>query len=127
MSKIKTIASWVPLVLLALPMMAAGTAKLMGVEQVHQSFAMMGLPAGFGYFIGAAEVAGGIAILIPRLAALSAIGLAIIMAGAAYFHIAYEQPPALPAFIFIGLCIYAFWLRKSQLFFLASKEKKLFS
>ena len=69
-------------VLLALIVGAAGIAKLMGVPMVHQSFAILGLPSWFGYFIGAAEVAGAVGLFIPALSRLAAAGLAIIGAGA---------------------------------------------
>ena len=46
--------------LTTLAFIAAGSAKLAGVEQMHLSFALMGLPAWFGYFIGASELAGAV-------------------------------------------------------------------
>ncbi|WP_119394645.1 DoxX family protein [Salinibius halmophilus] len=105
---------WLPIVLLALPMVAAGGAKLAGVEAVHQSFEAMGLPTWFGYFIGAAEVAGGIGLLIPRLSAWAATGLAPIMAGAVYFHIAYAVPSFVPALVFLILCGYAIAIQRKK-------------
>lgn len=114
MSKVKTVFSWVPLVLLGLPMIAAGGAKLAGVPDLHASFSQMGLPDWFGYFIGACEIAAGIAMFIPRLTALAATGLIPIMIGAAYFHFAYAVPSPVPAIVFIALCIYAIVLRKKD-------------
>jgi uncharacterized membrane protein YphA (DoxX/SURF4 family) len=46
-------------------------------------FRTWGYPDGFYLVIGAVEVIGGIALLIPRLASYSAIMLAIVMIGAA--------------------------------------------
>ena len=103
-----------PIVLLALPMLMAGGAKLAGVPELHQSFQLMGLPDWTGYFIGLAELAAGIGLLIPRLSALAATGLLPIMAGAAYFHIAYAIPSAAPAFVFIALSAYAIWYRRKD-------------
>lgn len=68
---------------------AAGGMKLSGAEQMHASFAMMGLPIWFGYFIGACEVAGGIGIWVRKVSALAAAGLFIVMLGAVYFHVTY--------------------------------------
>ncbi|SMF27309.1 DoxX-like family protein [Alteromonadaceae bacterium Bs31] len=104
---LKRILVLVPVVLLALVMIMAGAAKLAGVPELHQSFSAMGLPLWFGYFIGAAELAGGLGLLVPRLSAWAAIGLVPIMLGAAYFHIAYAVPSAVPAFVFLALCVYA--------------------
>lgn len=114
MSKMKAIGKWIPTVLLALPLIGAGTAKLMGVEALHASFNAMGLPDWFGYFIGAAELAGGFGLLIPKLSALAATGIVPIMLGAVYFHIAYATPSAIPAVVFIALAVYTIVVRKAQ-------------
>ena len=92
-------------ILFAIAFMGAGVAKLMGVPVVHQSFALMGLPQWFGYFIGLCEAAGAIGLFIPKLRKLAAAGLAIIMVGAAYFHIAYAEPSPVPSIVLLVLCI----------------------
>ena len=48
MSKAKKVGLWISLGLASLAFAAAGLAKLAGVEQMHMSFAAMGLPAWFG-------------------------------------------------------------------------------
>ena len=63
---------WAAIGLSALAFAAAGVAKLMGVPMVHASFANMGLPSWFGYFIGICELAGAIGLLIRRLSGLAA-------------------------------------------------------
>ncbi len=94
------------LVLLALPVLAAGAAKLAGVPQLHESFALMGLPAWFGYFIGAAEVAGAIGLFVPVLRAWAASGLAMVMLGALGFHALYTPlSQGLPALVLLGLSL----------------------
>ena len=40
------------MVLVALFLVPAGSATLAGMPQMHASFAILGLPAWFGYFIG---------------------------------------------------------------------------
>ena len=93
-------------VLLALIVGAAGIAKLMGVPMVHQSFAILGLPSWFGYFIGAAEVAGAVGLFIPALSRLAAAALAIIGAGAVYFHIMHTPiSQGVPAIIVLVLAL----------------------
>jgi putative oxidoreductase len=81
---------------LALIVGAVGIAKLIGVPVVHQSFGVLGLPSWFGYFIGAAEVAGAVGLFIAQLSGLAAAGLAIIGARAVYFHLI--NPPFRKAF-----------------------------
>lgn len=94
-------------VVLALIVGAAGIAKLMGVPMVHQSFGILGLPSWFGYFIGAAEVAGAVGLFIPQLSRLAALGLAIIGAGAVYFHIMHTPISAgVPAILVLVLAVF---------------------
>lgn len=103
-------------ILPAIAFAAAGVAKLMGVPAVHGSFEMMGLPGWFGYFIGAAEAAGAVGLLMSRTRKLAAAGLIIIMIGAIYFHVAYAVPSALPATVLLVLCaltIYWKWDRSA--------------
>ena len=99
---------------LALIVGAAGIAKLMGVPMVHQSFGILGLPSWFGYFIGAAEVAGAVGLFIPQLYRLAAIGLSIIGAGAVYFHVMYTPISAgVPAIIVLALALFVALKRRS--------------
>ena len=89
----------------AIVFLFAGGAKLAGVPELHQSFQMMGLPGWFGYFIGACEVAGAVGLALPRTRRLAAVGLAIIMVAAAYFHIAYDVPSPVPAMVLLVMLI----------------------
>lgn len=94
-------------IVLALIVAAAGTAKLMGVPMVHMSFGILGLPTWFGYFIGACEVAGAIGLFIRPLSALAAAGLAIIGAGAVYFHLMHTPlSQGIPAFVVLVLAVF---------------------
>ncbi len=106
MSKAKAIVLWICIGLASLGFAAAGGAKLMGVEQVHMSFAIMGLPVWFGYFIGLSEVLGAIGLWLRKLSFYAASGLLIIMLGAIYFHLRFDEiPTAIPAVILSALLI----------------------
>lgn len=108
---------WVAITLVALMLLGAGGAKLAGVPMVHQSFALLGLPVWFGYFIGACEVAGAIGLFIRPLSALAAAGISIIMLGALYFHA--TNPPlaaGIPALLILLLSVYVFTRRRADLF-----------
>ncbi len=95
----------------------AGTCKLMGNEMMHASFLAMGLPVWFGYFIGACEIAGGIGIWFRKLSSWAGAGLAIIMIGATYYHLVYQQP-GVGAAIMLGVfgTLIAVLRRKDALF-----------
>lgn len=59
---------------------------------------------------------GCIALLIRPLRALSALGLAIIMVGATYYHSVYTPVfQAAPAFVLVILCTYIFWTARADL------------
>ena len=95
------------MILVALVLVPAGGAKLAGVPQMHESFAILGLPVWFGYFIGTCEIAGAVGIFIPKLSIAAASGICIIMLGALYFHVAHTPlAQGLPALIVLSLCIY---------------------
>ncbi len=106
MNKTRSIATWLCIVLASLGFAAAGIAKLMGVEEVHTSFAIMGLPVWFGYFIGLSEALGAVGLWLRKLSFYVASGLLIIMLGAIYFHLRFDEiPTAIPAVILSALLI----------------------
>ena len=115
LTKTSKYALWVAIVLVVLYVGAGGAAKLAGVPYVHSSFPKLGLPAWFGYFIGVCEVLGCIALLVRPLRALAALGIAIIMVGATYYHAVYTPIfQAAPAFILLVLCAYIFWTSRAD-------------
>ena len=103
-------------IIIALALVMAGGAKLAGVEMVHLSFATLGLPGWFGYFIGACEIAGAVGLFIKPLSALAALGLACVMLGAVYYHAVYTPiAEALPALIILLVCVLVFLQGKSAM------------
>jgi putative oxidoreductase len=115
-SKIRTYALWIAIALVVLYVGAGGAAKLAGVPYVHSSFPKLGLPHWFGYFIGACEVLGCIALFIRPLRALAALGIGIIMVGATYYHVTYTPVfQAAPAFVLLILSAYIFWSARGDI------------
>ncbi|MBO4142571.1 DoxX family protein [Micromonospora tulbaghiae] len=62
---------------------ASAGPKLFAETNAVQTFEDMGAAPWFRYFVGLLELAGGIGLLVPRLAGLAAVGLALLMVGAA--------------------------------------------
>lgn len=62
---------------------ASAAPKLLGEANAVQIFDDMGAPTWFRYLVGLLELAGGVGLLVPRLAGLAAAGLALLMVGAA--------------------------------------------
>jgi len=97
--------------------LAAGTAKLLGVQALADTFAAFGLSHGFMLFIGSCEVAGSIGLFLPRLAPVAAAGLSLILAGAVAEHLSHDPPAkALPALVLLVLCTSLALLRRGELF-----------
>lgn len=95
---------------------AGGAAKLAGIPYVHSSFPRLGLPGWFGYFIGACEVLGAIALLVRPLSAMAAVGLAVIMAGATYYHATYTPiVQAVAPLVLFVLCAWIFFARRRDM------------
>ena len=102
--------------LIVLVLLAGGAAKLAGVPELHESFNILGLPAWFGYFIGACEIAGAVGLFIRPLCAIAAAGIAIIMAGGVYFHVMYTPvAEGMPALVVLILSIFVLLKTKSQI------------
>lgn len=104
------------MVLVALYIGGGGIAKLAGVPYVHSSFPKLGLPPWFGYFIGACEVLGSVALFIRPLSALAALGLFVIMVGATHYHATFTPlVQAAPAFVLACLCTFIFVKRRGDM------------
>lgn len=91
MSKGKKIALWIVSGLLALAFLFVGSLKLIHLEQAKPMFVQYGYPAWFAILIGTCETLGAIGLLLPRLAALAATGLSIIMVGAFLTHVLHHE------------------------------------
>lgn len=93
------IALWAVQILLAALFAFAGVNKLFGLQrEMLDQFARMGAGPWFRYLVGALELAGAVGLLIPRLSALAALGLAGVMAGAVVAHL-FVLPPVAVALV----------------------------
>jgi uncharacterized membrane protein YphA (DoxX/SURF4 family) len=82
MKYLKIGGTWILTLLLAVLMAGPGSQKFTSPTW-ERMFRTWGYPDGFYLVIGAVEVIGGIALLIPRVASYSAIMLVVVMIGAA--------------------------------------------
>lgn len=115
MSKTQNTIIWVITTLLAAAFISAGVFKLMGVEMMHQSFVNLGLPTWFGYFIGVAEILGGIGLFVKKWSSLAAVGLTIIMLSAIGYHLNFDPlSQAVPAVVLAVLSIVIFVTRRKE-------------
>jgi uncharacterized membrane protein YphA (DoxX/SURF4 family) len=91
MAKVKTVAMWSVSIVLTAMFLLAGAPKLLKADQARPMFVGYGYPAWFATLIGVSEVLGAIGLLVPRLAALAAAGLSIIMVGAFFTHLLHHE------------------------------------
>jgi len=87
MSRTKNIIIWVLQALLAGLFLFSAIPKLTSMPEVVENFRRWGYPENFHLLIGALELLGGIGLLIPKTVTYAAIGLILIMIGAAITHL----------------------------------------
>lgn len=78
-------------IILSIIFIVSGSAKLLGLDFEIKAFNRWGYDLWFMYFIGVAEVAGGIALNLKTLRKLAAPALTLLMSGAVYTHIAFNE------------------------------------
>ena len=106
---------WVASALLGALYVFASSGKLMGDPQAVEGFRSFGYSDGFRLFIGTAELLGGIALLIPRLAFWAACGLVIIMIGAVYTTLSHGMiKESTPAWIALAGLIFVIVQRRRE-------------
>ena len=86
-------------VLLTLAFVAAGAAKLVGVEMMVQTFEAVGVGQWFRYVTGIIEVGSAILLWIPGRQLLGAALLVCTMIGATLAHLLILGPSAVPAVV----------------------------
>jgi putative oxidoreductase len=96
-SRVKTIAAWVLSIVLAVGFLGAGGSKLAAAPFQVQLFQMLGFPGWFMYVTGILEIAGAIALLIPRYAVVGAAIIICVMLGALASLITHAQLSMIPA------------------------------
>jgi putative oxidoreductase len=111
-------ALWALQILLGVFLVVASAApKFWGEPYAVQIFTEIGAGQWFRYFIGAVELAGGIGLMVPRLAGPAAVGLMTLMIGAAYTQAVVLDAPGMvltPAVIFVLAAVIA-WGRRASI------------
>jgi uncharacterized membrane protein len=109
---------WTAQILVGLFFVVASAApKLLGEAYAVAIFDEIGAGDWFRYFVGLVELAGGVGLLVPRLAAPAAVGLVGLMIGAAYTQVTVFAAPATTVTpVVLGLvCAAIAWARRADL------------
>ena len=110
-----TIVLWALQIVAALAFFSAGFSKLVGAEQMVETFAAIGFGQWFRYLTGAIEVSGAALLLIPPLAVLGALLLLGVMIGAVLTHLLLIGGNPLPALALLVILSVILWLRRAEL------------
>jgi putative oxidoreductase len=117
-SRVAHRALWVLQILMGVFFVVASAApKFWGDPYAVQIFTEIGAGQWFRYFIGVVELAGGIGLMVPRLAGPAAVGLMGLMVGAGYTQAVVLGAPAMvttPAIIFALAAVIA-WARRDTI------------
>ncbi|MEH0819643.1 MULTISPECIES: DoxX family protein [Micromonospora] len=96
---------------------ASAGPKLFGEANAVQTFEDMGAAPWFRYLVGLLELAGGIGLLVPRLAGPAAVGLALLMVGAAVTQafILHGGALVLTPVVLFALFVFIAWGRRHSI------------
>ena len=111
------IATWVARAFLALVFLGAGTSKLAGEPAMVTMFDQIGAGQWTRYLVGTLELAGAVGVLVPRLSALAATGLVLLMVGATITNLAVlDDPPwlTLTLLVVAAFVAWAGWRRVAR-------------
>ncbi|TWF93892.1 DoxX family protein [Saccharopolyspora dendranthemae] len=95
---------WVLQVVLALVFVAAAVPKFLGDPTMVATFDAVGVGQWLRYVTGAAEIAGAIGLLVPRLTAPAALGLVAVMVGATITNLL-TFPPIAAVTVVLGVLL----------------------
>jgi putative oxidoreductase len=104
MHKAVRIGLWICQAALAVMFLFVGAAKFTSPLWARM-FARWGYPDHFYLVIGAVEVAAGLALLVPRLAASAAAVLLVVMVGAGATHVIHDEQRRLPQIVVTSLML----------------------
>src|SRR6185503_11312074 len=95
----KNVALWVLQIAVAAMFVAAATPKLTGAPMMVQEFDALGFGQWFRYLTAALEIGGAALLIVPALAGIGALVLAVVMIGAIVAHVLVLGGSALPAIV----------------------------
>lgn len=102
-------------VLAGLAFLAAGSAKLLGVEMMVGTFEAIGVGQWFRYLTGVIEVGSAILLFVPGKQAIGAGLLVCTMIGATLAHLFILGPSPIPAIILGLISAVIFYMHRGQL------------
>lgn len=109
--------------LLTLAFVAAGGAKIFGVDMMVATFDQVGLGQWLRYLTGIIELGGAVLLWLPGLQAIGAMVLGGTMVGAVLTHLFILGPSAVPSIVLGILCAAVLYLHRDQIATLLSRSE----
>jgi putative oxidoreductase len=114
MRMVKRIGMWTLQALLGTLFVVLGVAKF-GDPSWARKFAGWGYPDGFYMAVGVLEIAGGLMVLVPRVASYGALVIVTVMVGAALTHLVHGEMQRLSGpLMFLVIAAAVAWLRRTS-------------
>ncbi len=110
----RNVALWVLQIAVAAMFVAAAVPKLAGVPIMVQMFGALGFGQWLRYLTAVLEIGGAALLLVPALASIGAIMLAIVMVGAILAHTLVLGGSAVPAIVLLAATLTIAWFRRAQ-------------
>jgi putative oxidoreductase len=114
MRTFRAVAAWCLQVLLAAVFVMQAVMKLGGSAAWIARFRAWGYPEHFYLIVGATELAGAVALLVPRMATYGAALLMLVMVGAAATHAAHGERQVMTNVVLILLLALVLYLRRRE-------------
>jgi putative oxidoreductase len=109
------ISAWVLQIALAVAIAPGGMLKLIGNPAMVDLFDDIGAGQWLRFCVGACEIAGGVGLLIPRLRALAALGLLLLLVGASVVNlVVIDESPVLST-VLAAVALAILLLRRHEL------------
>ncbi|HEX5995971.1 MAG TPA: DoxX family protein [Jiangellales bacterium] len=113
--RIVSISAWVLQIALAVAIAPGGVLKLIGDPAMVDLFNDIGAGQWMRYLVGACEVAGGVGLLVPRVRALAALGLLLLLIGATITNVFVLDASPVLSTVFAVVALVIVLLRRHEL------------
>jgi putative oxidoreductase len=114
LASVQTGALWLATLALAAVFFWTGARKVLGLGGWVAGFIQWGYPAWFRVLIGAVEVSSAALLLVPRLAALGALGIAVIMVGALVTLVRHDARSVATPLACLCMALVIGWARRRE-------------
>src|SRR3984957_2427458 len=107
--KVGRVVLWAAKIALASIFMATGASKILGVQQLVDGFALIGIGQWFRYFTGAIEVSGALLLLWPLTSAFGALILLAVSVGAFFVQLLIMHGDVVHTLVLVAVSGWLFW------------------